>query len=278
MALARMIGAGDVLVDGHKARPSQKARAGSEIEVRPPAPLPSRAEPEEIPLAIVHADESVVVVDKPAGLVVHPAAGHWRGTLVNAFLHRFGAAPGEPLRPGIVHRLDKGTSGLIVVTRTEAARASLAAEFAAHTVEREYVAIARGRVPDRVTFDTLYGRHPRSRTRFSSRVRTGKRAVTHVRVLERLAGAALVSARLETGRTHQVRVHLADAGHALVGDDTYGGRVGDEQIAAVGRALGRPALHARVLGFVHPVTGEKMRFEREPPEDFARAVAALRVG
>lgn len=271
-----MIEMGDVLVDGRRVRPSAKTRAGHEVRITPPAPLPSRAEPEAIPIDVVHSDESLVVVNKPPGLVVHPAPGHWKGTLVSAILHRFGPVEGEPLRPGIVHRLDRGTSGLMVVTRTEAARASLSAQLAAHTTLREYVAIVRGQPREKATFDTKYGRHPKDRKRFSSKVKVGKRAVTHVALVERLAGAALVSARLETGRTHQVRVHLADAGFPLVGDPTYGGRGGDERIAEVARALGRPALHARVLGFVHPATGQAVRFEVEPPEDFRRALEALR--
>jgi len=265
-----------VLVDGKPSRPAAPARPGSEVRIVPPAPLPSRAEPEDMPIDVVHADEHLVVLDKPPGLVVHPAPGHWKGTLVNAFLHHFGPAAGEPLRPGVVHRLDRGTSGLLVITRTDAARALLSAQFAKHTALREYLAIAVGRPPDRATTDTLYGRHPRHRKRFSSRVREGKRAVTHVRVIERLHGAALVAARLETGRTHQVRVHLADAGFPLLGDDVYGRTPQGARLAAAASALGRPALHARLLGFVHPATGLEMRFEREPPQDFQDALQALR--
>jgi 23S rRNA pseudouridine1911/1915/1917 synthase len=209
-------------------------------------------------------------------LVVHPAAGHDRGTLVNALLHHTEVERGEdPRRPGIVHRLDKDTSGVMVVARTDAVREALSAQFASHAIEREYEAICLGTPPPAITFDTLIGRHPTERKRFSSKVRTGKRAVTHVRALRAFAGAALVRCRLETGRTHQIRVHMADHGYPLLGDPLYGKPPKDAALRAIGAALGRQALHARVLGFVHPLSGERLRFEVEPPADFARALGSL---
>jgi 23S rRNA pseudouridine1911/1915/1917 synthase len=252
-------------------------RAGQHIRVRPAPPPPSAAEPEDIPLVVLYEDEHLVVIDKPAGLVVHPAAGHAGGTLVNALLHRFGALPGEDAaRPGIVHRLDALTSGVMVVARTAAAREGLMRSFAAHDIERAYVGIALGAPPAKITYDTPYGRHPRDRKRFSTKVRSEKRAVTHVEVLERLHGAALVRCTLETGRTHQIRVHLAEHGFPLLGDPIYGRRAKDERLRAAADSLGRQALHAAVLGFVHPVTGVSLRFATDPPADFAAALAGLR--
>jgi 23S rRNA pseudouridine1911/1915/1917 synthase len=218
------------------------------------------------------------VVDKPAGLVVHPAKGHPRGTLVNALLHHAEVDDdGDPLRPGIVHRIDRFTSGLLVVALTSAAREALQARFRAHDVERSYLALCEGRL-DTVTYDTLYDRHPTDRLRFSSRVREGRRAVTHVTPIEHLAGGKVsyVRCRLETGRTHQIRVHLSEGGHPLLGDAVYGRRPRDERVRAVAEALGRQALHAAVLGFEHPRTGRLLRFESPLPEDFTKALTALR--
>jgi 23S rRNA pseudouridine1911/1915/1917 synthase len=179
-------------------------------------------------------------------------------------------------RPGIVHRLDKGTSGLMVVARHPRARAHLKDQFAAHSIEREYVALCVGQVKER-TIETLHGRHPKDRMRFSSKVKTGKRAVTHVRVLERFGPhATLVACRLETGRTHQIRVHLADSGTPILGDALYGKPSKHPVLRDAGAALGHPALHARVLGFVHPITRKTMRFEIDPPADFQLALATLR--
>jgi 23S rRNA pseudouridine1911/1915/1917 synthase len=211
--------------------------------------------------------------------VVHPAKGHARGTLVNAVLfHADVDDEDDPLRPGIVHRIDRFTSGLLVVAKSPAAREALIARFRAHDIERSYVALTEGVPPAAVTYDTLYNRHPVDRVRFSSKVREGKRAVTHARVLESLAGAsaAYVRCNLETGRTHQIRAHLSDAGFPLLGDPLYGRRARDPRVRAVAEALGRQALHAEVLGFAHPITGRALRFESEPPEDFRAALGALR--
>lgn len=274
-----------MLLDGAPCRSRDTVRPGSVLEVEPLAPPPSRAEPDAgVVLEVVFEDEALLVVNKPAGLVVHPARGHRSGTLVNGLLARPGFGPrlaeegGGAERPGIVHRIDKGTSGLLVVAKTEASREGLKAQLAAHSVERAYLALTVG-VPGARTISTAYGRDRRSRLRFSSRVKEGKPAVTHVKVLERLSSgrAALVECRLETGRTHQIRVHLSEqAKTPLLGDPLYGRRPTDEDLARLHDALGRQALHAGVLGFVHPVSGERLRFEVPPPPDFAHALAELR--
>ena len=209
-------------------------------------------------------------------MVVHPAPGHDTGTLVHALLGKLAEAGERDERPGIVHRLDKDTSGVMVVARTPEAHEALVRMFQAHDIERRYLAIARGHTPDACTYDTMHGRHPTDRKRFTSRTDRGKRAVTHLRTLERLLAASLVECRLMTGRTHQIRVHLADAGHALLGDPVYGGSVSDPRLRAVAKELGRQALHAAHLEFAHPITGERLSFTTEPPEDFQRALRALR--
>lgn len=276
-ALAQWIAEGRVTLRGAPVRASHRARAGDVVEVRPAPPPRSTAAPQPIPLAVLFEDDHVLVVDKPPGLVVHPAAGHADGTLVNALLHHTVVEGGaDPTRPGIVHRLDKDTSGVMIVAKTAAARDALVRVFAAHDLERRYLAIAVGHPPDAVTYDTLHGRHPTDRKRFTTRVREGRRAVTEVCVRERLHGAALVACTLHTGRTHQIRVHLAEHGFPLLGDPVYGRTPRDARLAAAARALGRQALHAATLALRHPVTGAPCRFEAPPPPDFAAAVAALR--
>jgi 23S rRNA pseudouridine1911/1915/1917 synthase len=284
--LQRWIEQGRVRIDGATCRARDAVRAGAVLEVEPlPAPV-SDAEPDPgVKVEVVFEDEVLLVVNKPAGLVVHPARGHRSGTLVNGLLARPGfATVADPRdgegskRPGIVHRIDKDTSGLIVVAKTDASRESLKTQLAAHSVERSYLALSLG-VPTLRTIRTAYGRDRRSRLRFSSRVREGKPAVTHVAVLEKLAGgrAALVECRLETGRTHQIRVHLAEqAKTPLVADALYGRRPTDPELLRVSEELGRQALHATVLGFTHPLSGERLRFEARPPADFERALSALR--
>ncbi|HVZ71097.1 MAG TPA: RluA family pseudouridine synthase [Polyangia bacterium] len=277
--LSRHVAEGAVTVNGGATAPSRKLRAGDVVEWTPPPAAPTEIVAEEIPLAIVHEDRWLVVVDKPAGLVVHPAAGHEAGTLVNALLAhcRDLRGIGGELRPGIVHRIDKDTSGLLVVAKDDATMNALGAAFKAHDIERVYEALVVGKPPGpggRV--DTMYGRDPKDRKKFSSRVRTGKRAVTNWKVIETFAGAARVEARLETGRTHQVRVHMAALGLPLLGDKTYGKPPRDPALRPIAEELARQALHARVLGFVHPATGETMSFSSEPPADMKRALAALR--
>jgi 23S rRNA pseudouridine1911/1915/1917 synthase len=277
--LQRWIEEGRVTIAGRPISAKERAREGLVVRVEPGPPPRSEAVPEPIPLDILFEDEHLIVLHKPAGLVVHPAAGHERGTLVNALLHHTELEPGDdPRRPGVVHRLDKDTSGVMVVTRSEAARAGLSTQFAQHSIERLYEAICLGLPPAQARFETLIGRHPQDRKRFSSKVRSGKRAVTELTRLRALAGAALVRCRLETGRTHQIRVHLADHGFPLLGDSVYGRASKDALLREVGAALGRQALHARVLGFVHPLTGAQLRFEVEPPADFQRALERLTRG
>jgi 23S rRNA pseudouridine1911/1915/1917 synthase len=283
----RWIDAGRVLVGGAPCRSKDLVFAGDVLEVEPLAPPASAAEPDaRVVLEVLYEDEALLVVNKPAGLVVHPARGHRSGTLVNGLLARpgFERELADPLdrsgavRPGIVHRIDKDTSGLLVVAKTPASRESLKAQLGAHTAERAYLALTLG-VPALATIHTHYGRDRRSRLRFTSRVEAGKLAVTHLRVLERLASgrAALVECRLETGRTHQIRVHLSErAKTPLLADALYGKPPSEPELAGVSARLGRQALHAAVLGFEHPVTHERLRFEAEPPADFARALAELR--
>lgn len=281
----RWIEHGRVLVDGAPGRVAAKVAVGARVEVSPEPPAASEAVPDaSVVFRVVHEDAHLIVVDKPAGLVVHPARGHATGTLVNGLLARggFDRAPIDPrdpaghLRPGIVHRIDKGTSGLLVVAKDAATREALKALFARHAIEREYVAVVVGRAAD-ATITTLYGRHRSDRLRFTSNTDTGKVAVTHVRAIEELGAATLVSCRLETGRTHQIRVHLAERGGTpILGDPLYGKMPQDPTLRAAGAALGRQALHARVLGFVHPGTGRPVRWESPLPDDLARCLAALR--
>jgi 23S rRNA pseudouridine1911/1915/1917 synthase len=277
--LSRQIGQGAATVNGAASAPSRKLRAGDVIVWAPPPVAPTEIQAEDIPLTIVHEDRWLVVVDKPPGLVVHPAAGHAAGTLVNALLShcRDLRGIGGQLRPGIVHRIDKDTSGLLVVAKDDATMNALGAAFKAHTIERVYDALVVGKPPGPGgRIDTLYGRDPKDRKKFSSRVRTGKGAVTNWKVVERWAGAARIEARLETGRTHQVRVHLAALGCPLLGDKTYGRTPREPALRPLAEALGRQALHARTLGFVHPATGKAMSFSSELPADMQRALAALR--
>jgi 23S rRNA pseudouridine1911/1915/1917 synthase len=272
---------GAVTVNGQLAAPSRKLRAGEVIVWTPAAPRPSlELRAQDIPLQIVHEDASLLVIDKPPGLVVHPAAGHEDGTLVNALLAhcRDLRGIGGELRPGIVHRLDKDTSGLLVVAKDDATMAALGADFKIHKVRRVYDALVVGRPPRGAgKIDTLHGRDPRDRKRFTTRVKTGRRAITNWRLVEDLGRAARLQAELETGRTHQVRVHFAALGCPILGDATYGRSPRDAAVREIARTLGRQALHARVLGFFHPKTGAWLEFQSEPPADFAAALASLRV-
>jgi 23S rRNA pseudouridine1911/1915/1917 synthase len=282
----RWISEGRVHVGGKPCRPREAVGEGSVLDVEPGPQPTSAAEPDaEIDVNVLYEDAELLVVNKPAGLVVHPARGHRRGTLVNGLLARPGFAmapadardPAGALRPGIVHRIDKDTSGILVVAKTERAREALKSELSAHSVERLYLALTLG-VPRARTIQTAYGRDRRSRLKFTSKVREGKPAVTHLRVLESFAArAALVECRLETGRTHQIRVHLSEQTRTpLLGDPLYGRKTNDAELAAIAERLGRQALHAAVLGFLHPESRKPLRFEVEPPEDFRIALAALR--
>jgi len=265
--LARLVEDGAVLVDGDRVRPRHKLRGGEFLEVTIlPRPEQSAFRPEGIALEVVHEDGDVLVIAKPAGLVVHPGSGNWAGTMLNALLHRVPELKSLP-RAGIVHRLDKETSGLLVVARNEAAMQDLVRQLQARTVKRTYLAIARGSMAGEGTVDRPIGRHPTQRTRMAV-VPGGKPAVTRYRVKESFAAHALLECDLETGRTHQIRVHLASIGHPLEGDPVYGPRGS--------RRLGRQALHAWKLSFVHPRTGRQVRFTAPPPADFEALVEALR--
>ncbi len=274
-AARRLIEQGAITVSGSTVKPAHRLRVGECVRGDLPDPVPDRVTPEALPLAIVYEDSQLVVIDKAAGMVVHPAAGHRQGTLVNALLHhcRELTGIGGVLRPGIVHRLDKGTSGLLVVAKTELAHRDLSRQFKARSVERSYRALVRGRPrADQGSIDAPIGRHPGDRKRFSTHARVARRAVTHWSVEERLGEITLVRVRLETGRTHQIRVHLASVGLPIAGDPVYGG--GRRASAELG--LGRQALHAATLGFDHPETEERLRFDSELPADLAAVVVELR--
>jgi 23S rRNA pseudouridine1911/1915/1917 synthase len=227
----------------------------------------------------VHEDRWLLVLDKPAGMVVHPAPGHEAGTLVNALLAHCTDLKGigGELRPGIVHRLDRGTSGLMVVAKDDPTMIALGADFKVHRILRRYEALVVGRPPrDSGRVETLHGRDPHDRKKFTTKVRTGRKAITDWRLVEPLPGTARMEAELHTGRTHQVRLHFAGLGLPILGDATYGKPPRDLAVREIGRALGRQALHAKSLGFHHPGTGKWLEFHSPPPEDMQQALAALR--
>ncbi|MBO9479092.1 RluA family pseudouridine synthase [Shimia sp. R11_0] len=303
--LSKLIGEGGVTVNGVVvADPKHKVTGGEAIAITVPLAEESHIGPEDIPLEVIWEDEDLIVINKPAGMVVHPAPGTPNGTLVNALLHHCGdtlSGVGGMKRPGIVHRIDKETSGLLVVAKTDAAHQGLAAQFEAHTVERYYRAVCYG-VPDAndprlrgvrgVNFETgnimkvttHLARHKTDRQRQAVLFEGGRHAVTRVRIVQPFGTpsvACLVECWLETGRTHQIRVHMAHAGHGLVGDPVYGGRrkLAEKAIgvtgAAAAKGFARQALHAAVLGFEHPVTGEHLRFEAPLPQDMAQLIEDL---
>ncbi|MBN2644976.1 MAG: RluA family pseudouridine synthase [Desulfuromonadaceae bacterium] len=283
--LKRLIDDGDVLVNGQPAKAGLRLRGGEQIEVRIPSPQAVEAKPEDLPLEILYEDAYLAVLNKAAGMVVHPACGHRDGTLVNALLHHCDdlSGVGGGLRPGIVHRLDKDTSGVLVVTKDDATHQHLAQQFKVHSIRRCYLTLVHGLVQNAEgTIDAAIGRHPTERKKMSSRSRAGRRAVTHWRVLSRYDRdrLTLLEMTLETGRTHQIRVHLSEMNLPVVGDPLYGnpGRanaIADSQIRSLVTCLHRQALHARLLGFIHPHTGEYMEFSSPLPEDMAELVAAL---
>ena len=277
-----LIKAGEVQVNGKAVRPSYLIKAGDRIALEVPDPRPLEVLSEPIPLDIVYEDGDLLVVDKGAGMTVHPAPGSWEGTLVNALLHHCDDLSGinGVLRPGIVHRLDKETTGLLVVAKNDAAHRGLAAQLEAREISRRYAALVWGHpVDERGTVDAPVGRHPRNRKK-NAVVEGGRAAVTHFAVTERFAFASLLELRLETGRTHQIRVHMQHMGHPVFGDPVYGGRNRVEGIRPEFRRraqemlglIERQALHARQLRFRHPRTGEEMTFAAELPEDMARAI------
>lgn len=304
--LARLIQEGAVKVDGKVVSDAKsKIAEGAHIVITVSEAEDSHIGPEDIPLTIVYEDDDLIVINKPAGMVVHPAPGSPNGTLVNALLHHCGddlSGVGGVKRPGIVHRIDKDTSGLLVVAKSDAAHQGLAAQFEAHTVERYYRAICYG-VPDAndprlrgvkgVSFEpgnimrltTQLARHKTDRQKQAVLFHGGRHAVTRARVVESFgtpAALSLIECWLETGRTHQIRVHMAHAGHGLVGDPVYGGkrklaaRAFDAEIAEKVRGFPRQALHAAVLGFDHPISGDFLRFEADLPEDMETLLGGLR--
>jgi 23S rRNA pseudouridine1911/1915/1917 synthase len=277
--LKALIEDGRVLLNGRTCRPGARLKGGEEIAISVPAPTPAKPIAQDLPIEVLFQDRSLIVVNKAAGMVVHPGAGHSEGTLVNALLHRvkdLGGVGGE-LRPGIVHRLDRETSGCMVVAKDEKTLAALQRSFKAREVTKLYLALVHGAPKAEGRFETLYGRHPKHRKRFTTKVREGKPALTLYRVLEQFDGAALVEADLRTGRTHQVRVHFAEAGHPLLADGLYGGgRKAKGAVKDATEAVGRQALHAWKLALAHPRTGKPLAFEAPIPEDFERALKILR--
>jgi 23S rRNA pseudouridine1911/1915/1917 synthase len=275
--LKKLINTGYVSIDGEVVvRPASKIREGEEVVLILPPPEALSVCPQEMSLDIRYEDDYLLVVNKPQGLVVHPAPGHSDGTLINGILFGRTAKGGDPLRPGIVHRLDKDTSGLLVVAKTENVHAHLAEQFHDHSVDRRYRVLVAGKPPQKGEWKTLYGRHPRDRRRFSSKVRRGKEATSLFATAERFKGAAMLKVTLMTGRTHQVRVHCYDHGFPVLGDPWYGPRHLSPELFKIHRSLPGQALHAELLGFQHPATGERLRFESTPPEPFQEAVNALR--
>ncbi|MCJ7422246.1 RluA family pseudouridine synthase [Sphingomicrobium astaxanthinifaciens] len=279
----KLISAGALEAAGAAVRdPAIKVRGDERYLLHVPAPVPHHAVPQDIPLNIVHEDDQLLVVDKPAGLVVHPAAGNLDGTLVNALLHhcrgRLSGINGVA-RPGIVHRIDKDTSGLLVVAKTDVAHEGLARQFAAHSIERRYIAVASGLLlAGEGTVDAPLARSSANRKKMAVvAAGRGKRAVTHWTKLENLRAASLIECRLETGRTHQVRVHMAHLGHPLVGDPFYGRTRKEHRETLKSLGFQRQALHAARLGFIHPASGDRLSFESALPSDMAELVAALHV-
>jgi 23S rRNA pseudouridine1911/1915/1917 synthase len=266
--LAGWVRGGQITIDGRVLAPRHKVSGGETIELVPvPREETLAHRGEDLPLDAVHEDAALLVLNKPAGLVVHPGSGNWRGTLLNALLHHAPALADVP-RAGIVHRLDKDTSGLLVVAKTLAAQADLVRQLQARSVKREYLAVVHGRPSRDGKIEAPIGRHPVNRTRMAVSAR-GRPAATHFEVLERYANAALLRCRLETGRTHQIRVHLGSLGHPLVGDPTYGKRNSSIPFP-------RQALHAERLALVHPVTRETMTWQADPPADMQELIARLR--
>lgn len=287
-ALKRLIADGLVLVDGKCVKPHYQVRPGQEIKLQSAKTEPPRVSPEKIPLDVFFEDEHLLVVNKPAGMMVHPASGIYSGTLVNALLHhcRGLSEVGGPLRPGIVHRLDKDTTGLLMVAKTDQAHAHLADQLARRVVRREYRAIVWGQFASpKGSIDSPIGRHRVNKKKMAIRLVEGRKALTHYRVDEEFGICSSLSLKLETGRTHQIRVHLAHLGHPVLGDPKYGGRrkklaglrqAGQKMGQELLRLMPRQALHARMLGFTHPQTGTFMQFEADLPEDMEVTLKRLR--
>lgn len=278
-AFQRFIQDGDVRVDGKMVKTTHHPRAGEEIIITWPEPEPAEAQPEDIPLEVLYEDDRLLVINKPAGIVVHPAAGHTRGTLVNALLHHCAgqlSGVGGVARPGIVHRLDKDTSGCLVVAKNDAAHHALSAQFADRKTTKIYQALVCGQpAKERLTVKVPIARHPVHRKKMAI-VERGRDSHTDFRVLEVLRDSALVEATLHTGRTHQIRVHLQHLGCPLVGDPVYGGRPARQIAQSTGYEAPRQMLHAAALGFTHPLSGKKIEVNAPLPADFADALNFLK--
>lgn len=279
-SLQRLIESGNVLVNGKRVKPTHSPRAGERVEIEVPEPRQAKAQAEEIPLDILFEDEVLLVLNKPPGLVVHPASGHETRTLVNALLHHCHgqlSGIGGVARPGIVHRLDKDTSGCMVAAKNDAAHLALSAQFASRKVEKIYHAIVCGEIArDEGDIRAAIARHCSHRKCMAVDEEFGREAHTSYRVLERLRGATLAEARLHTGRTHQIRVHFKFLGYPLVGDATYGQRQNHRLEELTGFRAPRQLLHAYHLGFIHPRSGRRVHFEATRPADFLDALAALK--
>ena len=281
-AVQRLVKEGRVTLSaGREARANTAVRAGEEVAVSIPPPSSVSTQPEAIPLVILYEDADIAVVNKPAGMVVHPGAGHPSGTLVNALLHHVEdlSGIGGEQRPGIVHRLDRGTSGLLVVAKHDAAHRALAAQFQAREVEKRYFALAWGEVHGGRRIDVPVGRDPAHRQKMSTRAPRGRPAITRVVEAENLSGASLLQLAIDTGRTHQIRVHLSAIGHPVVGDPVYGGirRHMPGHLRPVTR-LQRPFLHASHLAFAHPSDGHLLEFDAPLPDDLQSVVDDVRAG
>jgi 23S rRNA pseudouridine1911/1915/1917 synthase len=279
-AIQRLIEEGHILVDGKRVKPTHTPRAGEKVEVHWPEAKPAEAQPEQIPFDVLFEDEALLVLNKPAGLVVHPAAGHEEHTLVNALLHHCEgelSGIGGVARPGIVHRLDKETSGCLVVAKNDDTHVALSAQFASRKVEKFYHAIVCGEMTrDKGEIQASIARHPSHRKRMAVNDDKGREARTSYRILERLRATTLVEAELHTGRTHQIRVHFQFLGFPLAGDLTYGQRQNRRLEELVGFAAPRVMLHAFQLAFIHPRTGKRVHFEAPLPKDFEELLKALR--
>ncbi len=279
-SIKKHIELGNILIDHKTFKPSRIISGGESLSVSIPPPDPCCIKGEEIDVEIVHEDRDIIVVNKPAGMVVHPGAGVTGGTLVNALVHMCGdlSGIGGEMRPGIVHRLDKETSGVMVVAKNDRAHRSLSGQFKSRETEKEYVAVVSGEMKKSSgVFSSPIGRSPSNRVKMTSFARAGRDAETRWEVIERLCGATLVSVWPKTGRTHQIRVHFSENGFPVLGDKVYGGRKSrPKNSRASGALIKRHALHARSLGFTHPATGKRIELSAEIPEDMVSAIDSLR--